>query len=105
MKLFKSLGVTAAFNALIVSEFEFVGGLLLIAGVASRLTGFLLVTSMFVDYWAAGQATLPSVFFDSGKFHGTDPYTFLFASQLVLIVGAGFLSPNAAIATRWRNQA
>jgi putative oxidoreductase len=104
MKLFKSLGIPAAFNALVVSDLEFVGGPLLIAGLASRLTGFLLAASMFVDYWAAGRAALLSVLFDSGKFYGTDAYTFLFASLLVLIFGAGFLL-NAAIVARWRKLA
>lgn len=99
---FRSLGIpAAAFSAPFVSGLEFVGGLLLIAGLASRLTGFLLAGNMFVAYWTADHEALFSVFSDPGKFYGADPYTFLFASLLVLIFGAGFFSLDTAIAWRW----
>jgi putative oxidoreductase len=103
---FRSLSIPfPAFNAHFVSGLEFVGGLLLIAGLASRLTGFLLAANMFVAYWTADHEALVSVFSDPGKFYGADPYTFLFASLLVLIFGAGFFSLDAAIAKRWRKPA
>jgi putative oxidoreductase len=102
---FRSLGIPfAAFSAPFVSGLEFVGGLLLIAGLASRLTGFLLAANMFVAYWAADHQALLSVISDPGKFYGADPYTFLFAALLVLIFGAGFFSLDAAIAIRWRKR-
>jgi putative oxidoreductase len=105
-EFFRSLGIpAAAFNAHFVSGLEFVGGLLLIAGLASRLTGFLLAANMFVAYWTADHEALVSIFSDPGKFYGADPYTFLFASLLVLIFGAGFFSLDAAIAGRWRKWA
>jgi len=103
---FRSLGIPfPAFNAHFVSGLEFVGGLLLIAGLASRLTGFLLAANMFVAYWTADHEALLSVLSDPGKFYGADPYTFLFASLLVLIFGAGFFSLDTAIAKRWRKRA
>lgn len=103
---FTSLGIPfPAFSAHFVSGLEFVGGLLLIAGLASRLTGFLLAANMFVAYWTADRAALLSVFSNPGSFYGADPYTFLFASLLVLIFGAGYFSLDAAIAKRWRKQA
>lgn len=105
-EFFRSLGIPfPAFNAHFVSGLEFVGGLLLIAGLASRLTGFLLAANMFVAYWTADRDALFSFFSDPGKFYGADPYTFLFASLLVLIFGAGFFSLDAAIARRWRMRA
>ncbi len=105
-EFFKSLGIpAAAFNAPFVSGLEFVGGLLLMAGLASRLTGFLLAANMFVAYWSADHTALVSVISDPGKFYGADPYTFLFASLLVLIFGAGFFSLDAAIAKRWGKRA
>jgi putative oxidoreductase len=94
-----------AFKTHFVSELEFMGGLLLIAGLASRPTGFLLAANMLVAYWTADHEALLSVFSDPGKFYGADPYTFLFASLLVLIFGAGFFSLDAAIASRWRKRA
>jgi putative oxidoreductase len=103
---FRSLGIAfPAINASFVSGLEFVGGLLLIAGLASRLAGFLLAANMFVAYWTADHQALLSVFSDPGKFYGADPYTFLFASLLVLIFGAGFFSLDAAIAKRLGRQA
>jgi putative oxidoreductase len=105
-EFFRSLGIPCpAFNAPFVSGLEFVGGLLLIAGLASRLTGFLLAANMFVAYWTADRGALLSVVSDPGKFYGADPYTFLFASFLVLIFGAGFFSLDAAIAKRWGKRA
>jgi putative oxidoreductase len=105
-EFFTSLGIpAAAFSAHFVSGLEFVGGLLLIAGLASRLIGFLLAANMFVAYWTADHQALVSVFSDPGKFYGADPYTFLFASLLVLIFGAGFFSLDSAIAKRWRKRA
>ena len=102
---FASLGIPfPAFNAHFVSGLEFLGGLLLIAGLATRLTGFLLATNMFVAYWTADHEALVSVFSDPGKFYGADPYTFLFASLLVLIFGAGFFSLDATIVKRWRKR-
>jgi putative oxidoreductase len=102
---FASLGIPfPAFNAYFVSGLEFMGGLLLIAGLASRQTGFLLAANMFVAYWTADHEALVSVFSDPGKFYGANPYTFLFASLLVLIFGPGFFSMDAAIAKRWRKR-
>jgi len=104
-EFFRSLGIpAAAFNAHFVSGLEFVGGLLLMAGLVSRLTGFLLAANMFVAYWTADHAALLSVFSDPGSFYGADPYTFLFASLLVLIFGAGYFSLDVAIARRWRKR-
>ena len=74
-----------------VSGLEFFGGLLLILGLASRLTGLLLAGNMLVAYWTADHEALVSIFSDPGKFYVADPYTFLFASLMVLIFGAGLL--------------
>jgi putative oxidoreductase len=99
-EFFSSLGIPfPAFNAHFVSGLEFVGGLLLIAGLASRLTGFLLAGNMLVAYWTADRAALLSVISDPAKFYNADPYTFLFASVMILIFGAGFFSLDKVIAS------
>lgn len=101
---FASLGIPfPAFNAHFVSGLEFFGGLLLIAGLASRFTGFLLATNMFVAYWTADHDALVSVFSDPGKFYVADPYTFMFASLMVLIFGAGLFSLDTLI-FKYRHQ-
>ncbi len=87
-------GPTAHFCATL----EFLGGLLLIFGLASRLTGLLLACNMLVAYLLADQDALKSIISNPGKFYGADPYTFLFASVLVLVFGAGIFSLDYLLA-------
>ena len=47
---------------------------------------------MFVAYVTADREALLSVFSDPGKFYNADPFTFLMASLLVLVFGAGYFS-------------
>lgn len=85
-------------NAVFVSNLEFFGGILLILGLASRITGLVLTGNMLVAYITADREALGSIFSDPGKFYAADPYTFLFASLIVLIFGAGYLSVDAIVA-------
>jgi putative oxidoreductase len=89
-------GVTAPF----VSMLELVGGILLILGLFSRPIAVLLGCNMFVAYWTADREALSAVFSDPGKFYAADPYTFLFASLMVLIFGAGFFAVDTVVAKR-----
>jgi putative oxidoreductase len=89
-------GATAHF----VSTLELVGGILLILGLGSRAISFVLSINMLVAYWTADRDALLAVFSDPGKFYNADPYTFLFASLMVLIFGAGIFSLDALIAKR-----
>src|ERR1700733_1156200 len=67
-EFFRSLDIPLpAFNAHFVAGLECGGGLLLIAGLASRLTGFLLAANMFVAYWTADHQALVSVVSDPWK--------------------------------------
>jgi putative oxidoreductase len=100
---FGSLNIPAPrFAAPAVSLLEFVGGILLMLGLFSRPIAFLLACNMFVAYWTADHDALTSVFSDPGKFYIADPYTFLFASLMVLIFGAGFWAVDTMIAKRVR---
>ena len=76
-------------NVVFVSSLEFIGGILLIVGLASRLIGLLLAVDMMVAYLTSDMEALHSIFSDPGKFYNADPYTFLFASLLILIFGPG----------------
>jgi len=92
-EFFASLGIPApGFTAVAISCLEFFGGILLIVGLASRLTGFLLACNMFTAYVTADREALSSIFSDPPKFYNADPFTFLFASLIVLVFGAGFFS-------------
>lgn len=85
-------------NAPFISILEFAGGILLGVGLLSRPIALLLACNMFVAYWTADREALTSIFSDPGKFYVADPYTFLFASVMVLIFGAGLFSVDTFIA-------
>lgn len=91
-------GPTAHF----VAGLEFFGGILLILGLGSRLVGLVLTLNMVAAYWTADREALFSVFSDPGKFYAADPYTFLFASAMVLVFGAGLISADALLAKHYR---
>lgn len=92
-EFFASLNLPAPHATVIfVSLVEFIGGLLLIVGFASRLTGLILAGDMIVAYYTADHEALTSIISDPGKFYAADPYTFLFAALMVLIFGAGRFS-------------
>ncbi len=98
---FASLNIPfPAVNAHFISGLEFFGGILLILGLGSRLIGLLLAANMFVAYWTADHIALTAIFSDPGKFYVADPFTFLFASLIVLIFGAGLFSLDTLLARR-----
>jgi len=98
---FASLNIPfPAFNAHFVSWLEFVGGILLMLGLFSRPVAFLLACNMLVAYWTADHEALTSIFSDPGKFYVADPYTFLFASVMILIFGAGYFALDTILAKR-----
>ena len=101
---FASLGIPLPHaNAIFIALLEFAGGILLIVGLGSRLTALLLTGDMFVAYLVADRAALAAIFSDPGKFYDAAPFTFLFASLLVLVFGPGGVSLDALIArTRQR---
>src|SRR6202453_3650435 len=96
---FASLNIPfPGFNAPFISMLEFAGGILFMLGLFSRPIAFLLACNMFVAYWTADHEAFVSIFSDPGKFYVADPYTFLFASLMVLIFGAGLYSVDTLIA-------
>ena len=96
---FTELGIPfPVFNAWFVSLLECVGGILLILGLASRLISIPLVIDMIVAYIAADREALKSIFSEPDKFYAAAPYTFLFASLIVLLFGPGAVSLDYLIA-------
>jgi putative oxidoreductase len=84
-------------SAHFISGLEFFGGILMILGFGSRLTSLLLAANMLTAYWTADREAFASIFSDPGKFYVADPYTFLFASLMVLVFGAGLFSLDAVV--------
>jgi putative oxidoreductase len=98
INFFTSLGIPApALNAWFVSGLELVGGILLILGLGSRLIAVPLVIDMMVAYIAADREALLKFFSDPDKFTAASPYTYLFASLIVLIFGPGRFSLDAML--------
>jgi putative oxidoreductase len=99
---FASLHLPAPhFTAIAISNLELFGGALLALGLGSRLIGLVLAGNMFMAYVTADREALLSVFSDPGKFYNADPFTFLLASLLVLILGAGFFSVDCVLEALW----
>ena len=98
-EFFMSLGLPApGFTAHFIASLEFVGGILLILGLAARLIAVALTINMIMAYIIADHDALMSIFSNPDKFYAAAPYTFLFASLVILIFGPGLFSVDAAIA-------
>ena len=95
---FASIGVPHPhFTAYAIALLQVVGGILLILGLASRLIALPLTVNMVNAYWFGDREALMSIFSNPGKFYAADPYTFLFASLLILVFGPGKASLDALI--------
>jgi putative oxidoreductase len=104
-EFFGTLGLPApGLTAHFIASLEFGGGILLFLGLATRLIAVPLTINMIMAYVTADRQALDSIFSDPGKFYAADPYTFLFASLIVLIFGPGLFSLDALI-TRMRGGA
>src|SRR5579862_8961430 len=102
---FTDLGIPApVLNAYFVSAVEFGGGLLLLLGLGSRLIALPLVIDMIVAYITADREALFSIISDPDKFTAAAPFTFLVASLVVLIFGAGWFSVDALVAGRMKER-
>jgi putative oxidoreductase len=100
---FTSLGIPAPGpTAVFIATLEFVGGLLLILGLGSRLVALLMTGNMLVAFFATDREALFSIFSDPDKLYAATPYTFLFASLIILFFGPGKLSIDALLAKRWK---
>jgi putative oxidoreductase len=98
---FTSLGVPLpALTAPCIVCLEFVGGILIMLGLGSRLFALLLTCDMIVAYIAGDREALFSIFSDPDKFYAAAPYTFLIAFLIVLIFGPGRVSLDALLAKR-----
>ncbi len=98
-EFFTGLNLPApAIMAVFIASLEFFGGLLLFIGLLSRPISLVLTVNMIMAYVMADREALFSFFSDPGKFYVADPYTFLFASLLILFFGAGKISVDTALA-------
>lgn len=95
VEFFTTLSIPAPeINAWFVSGLEFVGGLLLLLGLASRPIAFLLAGNMTVAYLSVpdDRQKLFHVFSDPAAFIAADPFFFLLTSLMILAFGPGAFS-------------
>ena len=84
-------------NAIAAGSVECFGGLLLLAGLFSRLVSVPLMFTMIVAYATADKEALAAIFSDTDKFTGAAPFLFLLASAIVFVFGPGKLSLDALL--------
>jgi putative oxidoreductase len=100
-EFFTSLHLPApAVTAVAISCLEFFGGILLALGLFSRLISLMLTVNLITAYITADREALSSIFSDPDKFMAAAPFTFLFASLLVLIFGPGKIAVDTLLG-RW----
>jgi len=95
---FTSLGIPLpGLNAPFIAGLEFLGGLLLMLGLGSRLFALLLTGDMVVAYIAGDRDKLLAFFSDPDKFATAAPFAFLMPFLVVLIFGPGRFSLDALL--------
>jgi putative oxidoreductase len=106
-EFFASLGIPLpTLNAYFIGSLECFGGLLLIAGLASRPLALLIVISMTVAYLTANPEAVTKLFSippHPHQFFKADPFPFLLAALIILAFGPGKISIDVAIA-KWFDQ-
>ncbi len=99
---FSSLNIPLpAFNAALAGSTEMVGGLLLLVGLASRLTAIPLIITMVVAYLTADLDAAKMIFSEPDKFFAAAPFLHLFACVLVLIFGPGKFSIDYLLSKKY----
>ena len=100
-QFFTSLGLPMPGpTAVFISSLEFFGGILLALGLFSRLISLMLTVNLITAYITADREALSSIFSDPDKFMAAAPFTFLFASLLILIFGPGKIAVDTLLG-RW----
>jgi len=98
IQFFASLGIPApAANAWFVSLLEFVGGILLMAGIGSRLLALMSVADMLVAYITADREAFLGFFTHPDKFAAASPFVFLIAWLIIMIFGPGRFALDALL--------
>src|SRR6516165_3331757 len=98
---FVSLGIPSpTLNAYLSSTVECFGSLLLIVGLASRLTAIPVAVTMAVAYLTADLEAVKSIFSDPDKFVKADPFPYFVCALIVLVFGPGRFSIDALIKSK-----
>jgi putative oxidoreductase len=95
-----------AATALFVGIIEFAGGILLAAGIASRLVSLVLFVNMTVAFLAApdDRVNFSHMFSKPEDFYGASPYTYWFAALLIMILGPGLFALDSLVRRWWEQR-
>lgn len=97
-EFFTSLGLPMpGSTAVFISSLEFFGGILLALGLFSRVISLMLTVNLITAYITGDREALFSIFSDPDKFMAAAPFTFLFASLLILIFGPGKIAVDTLL--------
>jgi putative oxidoreductase len=88
-------------NAALAGATECIGGLLLIAGLASRLTSLQLIVVMIVAYPTADAEVVANIFTNPDDFTSASPFLFLLVAVIIALFGAGKFSLDEIIQRFW----
>jgi putative oxidoreductase len=102
-EFFTSLNLPApAATATLVALVELVGGALFTLGIASRLTSLVLFVNMTMAYLSVSddRTNFSHIFSKPEDFYGAGPFTYWFASLLILILGPGSIAVDTFIRRR-----
>jgi putative oxidoreductase len=88
-------------NACLAGSTECFGGLLLLAGLGSRLVSIPLIFTMCVAYVTAEQEAVKNIFKDPDKFVTATPFLFLYAAVIILAFGPGKFSLDWLIGRKY----
>jgi putative oxidoreductase len=88
-------------TALIVALIELVGGILLAAGLGTRLVSLVLFVNMTVAFWTAEKEAFLGVFSNPDKFQAADAYNYWFAALLIIAFGPGLFAVDWIIQRRF----
>lgn len=95
---FASLGIPFPHaQAILAAGTECLGGLLLLAGLATRLISIPLLILLTVAYCTADLDRVRAIFSDPDKFVTADEFLFLFAVVIVFVFGPGRFSCDALL--------
>jgi len=84
-------------NAYMAGATETFGSVLLIIGLASRLTAIPITVVMAVAYLTADLEAVTGIISDPDKFVKADPFPYLISALIVLVFGPGKFSIDALI--------
>jgi putative oxidoreductase len=95
---FQSLGIPhPELNAYLAGTTECVGGLILLLGIASRITTIPLIITMIVAYLTAMPDVVKNIFNKPDDFLTADPFLFMLAAITVFLFGPGLFSVDGLI--------